>query len=47
MDVIFPEEQTPRSTKDKQTSPRLWGDLLPSEVTDVVIPMLNDESYKY
>jgi len=47
MDVIFLEEQDPTFHKRQTNLAKVWRDLLPSEVTDVVIPMLNDESYKY
>lgn len=47
MDVSFPEEQDPTFHKRQTNLAKVWRDLLPSEVTDVVIPMLNDESHKY
>mgnify|MGYP006953143310 CR=1 FL=1 len=40
MDVIFLEEP-PRSTKSQTNLAKVWGDLLPSQVTDLVQPMLN------
>jgi hypothetical protein len=41
MDVMFLEEQTPRYTRRQTNLAKVWGDLLPSELTDLVIPMLN------
>lgn len=45
MDVSFLEEQTPRFTKDKQTSPRCGEICCQVGLTDVVIQMPNDETY--